>query len=144
MFSLLLVLDVRYRSRGLWQGTPHFMAAEAIAFKYLFSLKMPTTPKSDFTHFALHDIESLWWTGIWMIVFHLPPDHVETSDQKNARRQKTAKLFPGTKNDYEVRHDFFKDGLTYRQSLADWLSSDFDSFSSMLDQNRKRIDQTSS
>ena len=45
------------------------MAVEVEGSKYTFH------PESDFSHNPLHDLESLWWVGVWFLLCHYRPPH---------------------------------------------------------------------
>ena len=49
-----------------------------------------------FRYHALHDIESAWWLGIWMLHFFKPARHEESSESLHLRRVETIRRFPGT------------------------------------------------
>ena len=43
------------------------MAVEVQSSGYIYY------PESDFSHNPLHDLESLWWVGVWFLLYHYKP-----------------------------------------------------------------------
>lgn len=78
------------------------MASEVLAREYFYApQELDDAPlwrgiEEHFTHFALHDIESVCWTGLWMVFFRHMPDHVEDDARKKKRQEMTVSVFPGT------------------------------------------------
>ncbi|EGO04175.1 hypothetical protein SERLA73DRAFT_67889 [Serpula lacrymans var. lacrymans S7.3] len=79
-------------------GTLNFMAVEVEAQRYNFkpSLADPLadapTSRSAFRYNPLHDLESMWWIGVWMIFNHR--DIEEMEDNIKEQIQQTQILFP--------------------------------------------------
>ena len=80
------------------------MAAEVIRLEYLFR---PTTVSSlledsdeeveqlPFRYYAMHDIESVWWLGVWMMFFFKPKGYPEPEDDSLRRQSEAKRVFPG-------------------------------------------------
>lgn len=132
----------------LSQGTLAFMAVEALALRYLFLLKKnrkrfqkyaeavvggeqpkpvaeQTSEDPPFIHFALHDLESLLWIGIWMSFYHRTDCcPVETIDEKRKRRDESGRIFP-TDSGYETRSNFLVDEDYFTRVVEGWVSTAF-------------------
>ena len=107
------------------------MAAETIALEYLFLPDADTSEvPMEFIHFALHDVESVWWTGIWMVFFNHTPDHKEEAAQRTRRQQMTVSVFPGT-TDHRPRRALLN-GTDYRNTMREWPSPAFKAFILLL------------
>jgi hypothetical protein len=52
--------------------------------------------KLTFRYNALHDIESAWWLGVWMMYYFRPEGHEESSNTSKRRQDETIDIFPGT------------------------------------------------
>ncbi|KAJ3745103.1 hypothetical protein DFH05DRAFT_1459994 [Lentinula detonsa] len=120
-----LIGDLEYAKKVEIQshrnGTPHFMASEAISNAYLF-YPYPITPQQPqaplelyerpdpmdiplgvvtpapppFNHNALHDIESVWWVLVYTILFNEDP--AGPSQNTSDRQQLMNELFDGQLN----------------------------------------------
>jgi hypothetical protein len=130
------------------QGTPFFMACEAIALRYLFyqhevppttkrpksrvlrrlniqnkpaSPDDPDTDGAVFAYNALHDLESVWWILIWVLFFN--EDKAHPSPNRNDR-QAGMDLFFNGEMQITTRFPLFKD---YRQlqEVAQYMSPTF-------------------
>lgn len=44
---------------------------------------------------AIHDIESAWWVGIWMLFHHMPKGHTELSQISSEHQRQTDRVFSG-------------------------------------------------
>ena len=55
------------------------MAVEVESSKYTFH------PESDFSQNPLHDLESLWWVGVWFLLCHYRPTHLEDKVQRHIK-----------------------------------------------------------
>jgi hypothetical protein len=81
------------------------MAVETIALEFQFQF-IDERPSWDdiqnltFRYNALHDIESAWWLGVWMMYFFRPEGHEESSDTSKRRQNETIDVFPGTLSYY--------------------------------------------
>lgn len=117
------------------------MAVEAIALQHLFVpgrgrgvrvqpyLSEEQTP--NFTYFALHDLESVWWTGIWMVFFKYTQNNDKDSHLKSKRQEMTEKVFPGT-NEYGFRTLFLEKEHVFISTMAKWPSLAFSAFIALL------------
>lgn len=95
------------------QGTLYFMAAEAMECEYLFlpldyegegfeqriaRLQLSEANNDQtglaFCHNGLHDVESVWWCGVYLFFFNRFKDVEESDKQVEARQSKTKFLFP--------------------------------------------------
>jgi hypothetical protein len=111
------------------------MAAEAIALRYLFYYEMPAAFLTDptitfsqanqlpFRHNALHDIESAWWVGVWMLFVYKPRGHNESNDQSQLRRTRKLYIFPGTL-DHGPRSFCLTWLGEFMNSTRDWIADD--------------------
>ncbi|EGO23169.1 hypothetical protein SERLADRAFT_471972 [Serpula lacrymans var. lacrymans S7.9] len=61
------------KSHDVRTGTPHFMAVEVDAKGYLFSTDEGEEPP--FRMNGLHDMESVWWTLIWVLFYYTDQNH---------------------------------------------------------------------
>jgi hypothetical protein len=89
-----------------------FMAAEVMELRFLFrpfreldlstpldEVIMAPRPKRLPCHYnAIHDIESAWWIGLWMLFFHKPKGHSDSSEIAGQRRCETDQVFSGTRD----------------------------------------------
>lgn len=81
-----------------------------------------------FIHFALHDLESILWIGMYMVFYHRTDrDADERVDIKRKRRAETAAIFPGTSN-YSYREDFIEKENDFTKRVEAWLPDAFFSF----------------
>ena len=91
------------------------MAAEVMELEFLFrpsrklnvslstmlsapidkSFRAPRPEPAPFHYNAIHDIESAWWIGLWMLFFHKPRGHSESSRSARIRRDETNQIFSG-------------------------------------------------
>src|ERR1700735_311445 len=115
----------------LEQGTIDFMAAEVIAQEFLFLQASPDisfyeakTRKEQIRllpfHFnAIHDIELVWWLGVWMMNFFKPEGHVESKESSSIRQTETEKIFPGTLV-YDRRLRYIEKLEEFRKQTGKW------------------------
>ncbi|KAJ3791689.1 hypothetical protein GGU11DRAFT_86198 [Lentinula aff. detonsa] len=130
-----LIGDLEYAKKvedqSQHNGTPHFMASEALSNRYSFypiapdpSPSLPRrrplkayaadVPASDvvkpaappFNHNALHDIESVWWVLVYTVLFN--DDAASQSQGTIARQNLMNKLFDGQLNN-NSRLPFLRD-----------------------------------
>lgn len=71
------------------------MSVETMVQKFLFIPHGQRRPDTPFRYNALHDIESTWWLGIWMLYFFQPEGHEESTQSSNLRQVETDGIFPG-------------------------------------------------
>ena len=69
-----------------------------------------------FHYNAIHDIESAWWIGLWMLFFYKPKGHSESSEIASQRQCETERVFSGT-----FRYDAWK--LLYLQTPDQFLDT---------------------
>jgi hypothetical protein len=109
-----------------------FMAAEVVEERFLFhwhpskkfdlstsleeELKAPMPKLLPFHYNAIHDIESAWWIGLWMLFFHQPKGHSESSEIASQRQCETDRVFSGT-----FRYDAWK--LLYLEQPDQFLDA---------------------
>ena len=77
-----------------------------------------------FFHFDLHDLESLWWITVWILIFNRDSTDAlslsETSEQHDSWNRNTVKLFPHTHN-AQTRQKFLR-GIELRDSTFSLMS----------------------
>ena len=99
------------------------MATETIARRYAFVKVVESSGRPPFAHNELHDLESSWWTAVYVIFFMLDIDVNDELDDKELRDKSQKReavrqaLFPGSHN-YDARSSF----LTQRAVFLDYLS----------------------
>lgn len=120
-------LNTAERSYSCDKCSLDFMSSEAIKCQFLFPADISrdrlrdllkskatvstATPRPSrtggFFHYDLHDLESLWWVAIWILIFNrdgkVASDH---GGQHDSWRRFALKLFPRT-HATENRQDFF-------------------------------------
>lgn len=47
-----------------------------------------------FHHNYLHDIESMWWCGVWLLFFNCPKGYDEAQNDVEKRQAATVRVFP--------------------------------------------------
>ena len=77
-----------------------------------------------FCYNAIHDIESAWWVGIWMLFSHIPKGHTESSEISNIHQRATNWLFPGVFN-FDGRFEMLQCRHVFSQSTVEWISKEF-------------------
>lgn len=127
------------------------MAGEALALEYLFEpqsqkVQQPekvakddvfgnlrqNDPGTPFIHFALHDIESAWWTSVWTAFYrHSDRDKAESESDKSHRRDSTTLLFPETSH-HSSRTRFLQDEKDFHKRMNGWMSEHFFAFIAVL------------
>jgi hypothetical protein len=111
-----------------------FMAAEVVEERFLFhwhpskkfdlstsleeELKAPMPKLLPFHYNAIHDIESAWWIGLWMLFFHQPKGHSESSEIASRRRYETDRAFSGGKLLYLNEPKYFL------KNTIEWISGE--------------------
>lgn len=100
------------------------MAGETMAQKFLFlpRARLHTT----FRYHALHDIESAWWLGVWMLHFYKPARHEESREISLLRQHETFLLFPGTLI-YDRRQINLENKYRFINTTAAWIAAEFNS-----------------
>ena len=95
------------------------MPVEIIAQQFLF---LPYYgPETKFRYNALHDIESAWWLGIWMMFFFMPDGHEESSQSSYNRQDQTLALFPGTLS-FHSRCLILEKDFEFIRSIRPWIA----------------------
>ena len=76
-----------------------------------------------FFHNDLHDLESLWWVGIWVLFFNIDISDLDTriDDRDIQWRAAVSGLFPGTE-DTSDRREFLEKMAIFERRTA-WMSS---------------------
>lgn len=110
------------------------MAIEVMPMRFFFHPQPDWIPTLDeqrevvekfpFSYNAIHDIESAWWVGIWMLFFHVPKGHTESSQISRKRKDETDWLFPGTFN-FARRLEMFQYRHTFSLSTEEWIPEEF-------------------
>jgi hypothetical protein len=77
-----------------------------------------------FRYNAIHDIESVWWVGVWMMFLHKPDGYNEPEDKSRVRQSETSLVFPGTLTS-DRRLSYIKDTAVFRSYTAKWISKEF-------------------
>jgi hypothetical protein len=109
----------------LQQGTIDFMPVETIALEFLFLNERPSFGRIEtpFRYNALHDIESTWWLGVWMMYFFKPEGHEESSQISKLRQEETIDVFPGTLT-YSKRLLFLDRSNHFFNSTGAWIAAE--------------------
>ena len=97
------------------------MAVETMAQKFLFlpRARLHTT----FRYHALHDIESAWWLGVWMLHFYKPARHEESREISLLRQDETSRLFPGTLI-HEIRQLNLENRYQFMNATEAWIAEE--------------------
>ena len=117
------------------------MAAEVMDLEYLFlpvdlgtfllrkmqALSISGNPPSirpPFRYNRIHDVESIWWCGLYLLFFNVAKGVKETSQESSARQVTTAALFPAAPNGC-ARDLFLIDGRKQENALGSltWATS---------------------
>ncbi|KAF8582551.1 hypothetical protein K439DRAFT_1635200 [Ramaria rubella] len=109
-------------------GTMDFMSLEVEALKYLFhddDSLVPSQIRTLFHYNPLHDLESLWWIGVWMMFYHRPT--VEQNDQEQIDKEYEAAI-----EQYKIHQNIFPGFLNSASrsrtlTLSTELASNLDS-----------------
>ncbi|KJA27947.1 hypothetical protein HYPSUDRAFT_156193 [Hypholoma sublateritium FD-334 SS-4] len=121
-------------------GTYHFMSGEVARGRYTHQ---PTFEA--FAHNPIHDLESLWWVGVWCTMWHYPvPDDEEVGDSKqehiNLMLTHGNQLFPSYHGVAEqTRIDEIYSPVTYRRRGLGQYDKPMKSFISRLERFRQCI-----
>ncbi|KAK7433983.1 hypothetical protein VKT23_020447 [Stygiomarasmius scandens] len=75
-------------------GTIQFMASEVARQKYLYHLASLEMPKNVFRHNDLHDLESLRWILVWILVFRDDTAKPLGPSNQTPRERLSLELFP--------------------------------------------------
>ena len=97
-----------------------------------------STAHDNFSHNALHDLESLWWVCVWELLFYNDKSWDQMMDEDIQRRQDAVdKLFPGTT---KVTHrlGFLEEGHVFYKMLQ-WMPEDYSIFKLRLDVLRAHL-----
>ena len=70
-----------------------------------------------FCYNAIHDIESTWWVGIWMLFFYMPKGYTESSQISSKRQHETNWSFPR-------RWEMLQRPHAFTQSTVEWISEE--------------------
>ena len=109
------------------------MPAEVISLTYLFcppepiSLDEADEPATElpFRYNAIHDVESIWWLGVWMMFFKKPKGYSEENNASLHRQLETGRVFPGDYIHYDARLLYVKDPVMFRNATRVWMSKKF-------------------
>ncbi|KAN0129256.1 hypothetical protein V8E53_012955 [Lactarius tabidus] len=106
-------------------GTIDFLPVEAIALEFLFLNERPSFGRIEtpFRYNAVHDIESIWWLGVWMMYFFKPEGHEESTQKSKRRQRETIEVFPGTLN-YYGRLLFLDRSNHFFHSTGAWIAAE--------------------
>jgi hypothetical protein len=102
------------------------MPVEAIALEFLFLNERPLFGDIEplpFRYNALHDIESAWWLGVWMLYFFKPEGHEESSERSKRRQDETIDVFPGTLTS-DGRLLFLDRSNQFYNSTGAWIAAE--------------------
>ena len=112
------------------------MATEVMRMEFTFRPRREWVPILDITkkvekivedlpfcYNAIHDIESAWWVGVWMLFFHMPKGHTESSQISNERQFRTDMIFTGTSN-FGNRLQTFESPQSFVRTTAGWISEE--------------------
>ena len=89
-----------------------------------------------FCYNAIHDIESAWWVGIWMLFFHIPKGHTESSQISSQRQHQIDRVFSGTLVAFDLRLQILEHQGTFVNTVVRWISSEFSPAVRVLDRVR--------
>ena len=115
------------------------MPAEVMSLEFLFDLAEDPGPAEDppthefevneeateiklpFRYNAIHDIESVWWVGVWMMFFHKPGGYNEPRENSLDRQLETSLVFPGTLVS-DRRLSYVRNRGVFREYTIKWIS----------------------
>ncbi|KAJ3817658.1 hypothetical protein F5880DRAFT_1627622 [Lentinula raphanica] len=107
------------RHHDVRTGTPFFMAAETISNDYIYTgaAVLPKKPEAGlaFSCNPLHDLESIWWIVVYVILFNDVDDDCLRSPNPDSRQTMMNKLFHGQMKE-SSRQKFFQ---TMTRGLVD-------------------------
>ena len=143
----VFIVSNQYRlSLLISQRHNDYMATEVMNRGYLFFQVDPERQSSPtFVHNELHDLESLWWTAVYVIFFMLDTSFDEEPDEKKieaaARKRNTTRmnLFPGT-NAIKHRKTFLTEQPRFLENL-DWIPESLREIRTALNYARGRLVQ---
>jgi hypothetical protein len=105
------------------------MPVETIALKFLFHLSdtrpslADTKKKLTFRYHALHDIESAWWLGVWVMYLFKPKGHEESSKTSKLRQDQTNAIFPGTLT-HRIRRELLEIQNEFYRTTGAWIAEE--------------------
>jgi hypothetical protein len=127
------------------------MAAEVMQMEFVFRPIPEWIPTFDidkalaqiikdvpFCYNAIHDIESAWWVGVWMLFFHMPKGHTESSKISSERQRRTDQVFPGTLN-FDGRLQILECPPIFVRTTVGWISRECLPAVGVFDNMRRRI-----
>jgi hypothetical protein len=77
-----------------------------------------------FYYNAIHDLESAWWVGIWMLFFYKPKGHTETSQKSSKRQHETNLAFSGKLNSCSCRFLYLEHRGSFLDVTTPWISNE--------------------
>jgi hypothetical protein len=109
------------------QGTLDFMSAEIESLKYHYRPLLPQEVSDDprarvkptlpppFRYNPLHDVESIWWVGVWFLFCHRDKTTTSTADLADAQTQleHVQELFPRVLNSSDRFSKFQSQGAFF-------------------------------
>ncbi|KAJ3970465.1 hypothetical protein EV361DRAFT_848544 [Lentinula raphanica] len=107
------------RHHDVRTGTPFFMAGETMSNDYLYEPDLP------FSYNPLHDLESIWWILVYVILFNDVDDERLRSPKPDSRQTMMNGLFHG-QIDESGRQKFLRIMTRGRIDTVQCLSSSFD------------------
>ena len=93
------------------------MAQEVILWEYLMfdqkwcSLSLTEDheePELPFLYNTTHDIKSVWWIGVWILLFFKPSNQSKMIKNSDKCQTEVGQLFPGTSNNQERLAYFYQ------------------------------------
>ena len=114
------------------------MPAEAMSLEFLFrptenpptykyataNKRITKIKKLPFRYNAIHDIESVWWVGVWMIFFHKPGGYNEPEEESLDLQRETNRVFSGTLFS-DGRLSYVKDTEVFLRYTEGWILDEF-------------------
>jgi hypothetical protein len=91
-----------------------------------------------FCYNAIHDIESAWWVGVWMLFFHMPKGYIESNQISRERQRQTDRLFSGTFTFGHRLHVLESEG-TFVKSTVGWASKEWSPAVGVFDRVRRLL-----
>jgi hypothetical protein len=88
---------------------------------YMHATKVERLP---FHYNAIHDIESAWWVGVWMLFFYKPKGHIESEEKSHNRKLEADLVFPGTLN-HSRRLLYLERPMEFFEFTTGWISEKF-------------------
>lgn len=104
------------------------MPVEVMASQYQFiSFKVPISGPSNedppFRYNALHDIESVWWVGLWILFFKRPKGDAEPNEKSRNHQLQTIRAFPGI-YEHGVRLNYLDRAGEFYYLTGKWTSNE--------------------